>query len=205
MKKIIYIYILESMADWEIANLLQAISMQGMVNNEIEEFEIKTVACNSNPIKTMGGLTIIPDCSLEEIDEDNIVALILPGAKNWSEDINKTILMKLDEYINKGILIAAICGATVELANLNILDKYKHTSNALDYLTLFSKEYKGKDFYIDAQAVIDRNIITASSVGGLLFAKYIIEYLGIFTNDKIESWYNYCLTGDSKYFFELIS
>ena len=72
------------------------------------------------------------------------------------------------------------------------LDKYKHTSNALDYLTLFSKEYKGKDLYIDAQAVIDRNIITASSVG-------------VFTNDKIESWYNYCLTGDSKYFFELIS
>ncbi|WP_434302247.1 DJ-1/PfpI family protein [Clostridium botulinum] len=205
MKKIIYLYILESMAEWEVGYILQAISMESMLKKQNREFVIKTVSTSKNPIKTIGGLTITSDCLLDEMDEDNMVALLLPGAESWNSEENNQILEKALSYIDRGILVGAICGATLALADLKVLDKFKHTSNSLDYLTLFSKQYSGKELYVNSPAVVDCNLITASSAGGLLWAKHIIQYLNVFSCDIIESWYNYYSTGDPKHFTELIS
>ncbi|EJE7234023.1 glutamine amidotransferase [Clostridium sporogenes] len=205
MKKIIYLYILESMAEWEVGYILQAISMESMLKKQNREFVIKTVSTSKNPIKTIGGLTITSDCLLDEMDENNMVALLLPGAESWNSEENNQILEKALSYIDKGILVGAICGATLALADLKVLDKFKHTSNSLDYLTLFSKQYSGKELYVNSPAVIDCNLITASSAGGLLWAKHIIQYLNVFPCETIESWYNYYSTGDPKHLTELIS
>ncbi|EKO1913104.1 DJ-1/PfpI family protein [Clostridium botulinum] len=205
MKKIIYLYILESMAEWEVGYILQAISMESMLKKQNREFVIKTVSTGKNAIQTIGGLTITPDCLLDEMDENNMVALLLPGAESWNSEENNQILEKALSYIDKGILVGAICGATLALADLKVLDKFKHTSNSLDYLTLFSKQYSGRALYVNSPAVMDCNLITASSAGGLLWAKHIIQYLNVFSCDIIESWYNYYSTGDPKYFTELIS
>ncbi|WP_099190289.1 DJ-1/PfpI family protein [Tepidibacter mesophilus] len=205
MKKIIYLYILESMAEWEVGYILQAISMESMLKKQNREFVIKTVSTSKNPIQTIGGLTITPDCLLDEIDENNMVALLLPGAETWNHKENNHILQKALSYIAKGILVGAICGATLALADLKVLDKFKHTSNSLDYLTLFSKQYSGKELYVDSPAFADCNLITASSAGGLLWAKHIIQYLNVFPCEIIESWYNYYSTGDPKYYTQLIS
>lgn len=134
-----------------------------------------------------------------------MVALLLPGAESWNNEENNQILEKALSYIDKGVLVGAICGATLALADLKVLDKFKHTSNSLDYLTLFSKQYSGEKLYVNSPAVVDCNLITASSAGGLLWAKYIIQYLNVFSCEIIESWYNYYSTGDPKYFTELIS
>ncbi|AJD28930.1 glutamine amidotransferase [Clostridium botulinum] len=205
MKKIIYLYILESMAEWEVGYILQAISMESMLKRQNREFVIKTVGTSKNPIQTIGGLTITSDCLLDEIDENNMVALLLPGAESWNSEENNQILEKALSYIDKGILVGAICGATLALADLKVLDKFKHTSNSLDYVTLFSKQYSGKELYVNPPAVVDCNLITASSAGGLLWAKHIIRYLNVFSCDIIESWYNYYSTGDPKHFAKLIS
>ncbi|MBN3376380.1 glutamine amidotransferase, partial [Clostridium botulinum] len=149
MKKIIYLYILESMAEWEVGYILQAISMESMLKKQNRKFVIKTVSASKNPIQTIGGLTITPDCLLDEMDENNMVALLLPGAESWNSEENNQILQKALSYIDKGILVGAICGATLALADLKVLDKFKHTSNSLDYLTLFSKQYSGKELYVN--------------------------------------------------------
>ncbi len=205
MKKIIYIYTLNTMAEWEITNLLQAFSMEAMINKGIKNFEIKTVAIETNPVKTIGDLTIVPDCTLEEMDDENAAALILPGAESWGNGEHNAILEKSLLYIEKGILVGALCGATLALAELSVLDRFKHTSNALEFLTMFSKNYRGQELYVDSQAVIDKNLVTASAAGGLLFAKHIINYLNLFSDSNIESWYNYYLTGKPEYLMKLIS
>lgn len=205
MKKVIYIYILDTMADWEIGYILQSISMEKLLNKDTTKFCIKTVGFNKKAIKTLGGLTIIPDCSLDEINEDKMVAILLPGADIWNDHNQKLILEKIHSYIDKGILVAAICGATIALSDLGILNNCLHTSNSLEYLCSFSKNYTGQDFYKNELSVDDKNIITASSAGGLLWAKQILEHLKVYSNTTIEAWYKYYLTGDSKYYFELIS
>ncbi|RPI83222.1 MAG: glutamine amidotransferase, partial [Chloroflexi bacterium] len=43
-----------------------------------------------------------------------------------------------------------------------------------------------------------------SSTGALLWAKQIIEHLGVFQSNTLESWYEYFSTGEPKHFFALM-
>lgn len=202
MMKTILIYLTKSMADHELGFLLQGASMQKMLS-EIK-YGIKFVGVSKEPIKTIAGMTVLPDCTLSEITDDDIAALVLPGAETWQNDEQKEVLRLAERMLNKGVIAAAICGAVLGLANMGLLDSRKHTANALDFLTEMSKNYNGKQYYIDELAVKDGNLITANSAGSLLWARYILEGLNIFSSKTIEAWYNCFLTGSAKYYSEML-
>ena len=52
---------------------------------------------------------------------------------------------------------------------------------------------------------MDKNLITASSAGSLLWARYIFENLKLYSNQTIEAWYNYFSSGKAEYFGELMN
>ena len=174
MKKV-YVYLLNDMAECEIGYILQAFSMEKLLKNGTKEFEVKTVAFNKEPILTLGGLTIIPDYTISEVDFSTTTALLLPGSSAWGNKENQEILRKAQECLNNNILVGAICGATLALADYGILDKFKHTSNSLEYLNFFSKNYAGQSLYICSNSVLDRNLVTASSAGSLEWTKNILS------------------------------
>lgn len=201
MKKI-YMYLLNTMADWETGYVLQGLAMQNML--KAPKYQLRTVANSKKPIKTAGGMTLIPDCTFDQIVKDDIAALLLPGADTWLEKEQEPVLKLSADLISNGILVAAICGATLGLADIGILNTHFHTSNALFFLTELSKNYKGKAFYKEDVAVTDRNLVTASSAGGLLWARRIFEHLELYPSKTIEAWYHYFATGDVKYYGELM-
>lgn len=57
------------------------------------------------------------------------------------------------------------------------LDSRKHSSNTLEFLKLKATQYKGKNNYIEKQAVCDSNVITANGTASLEFTKEIMLYL----------------------------
>ena len=126
------------------------------------------------------------------------------GGDTWQEKSNQPILEIANSFLKKNILVAAICGATLGLANKGILNSYYHTSNASFFLKE-SIKYQGEKYYKDTLAVMDKNLITASSVGSLLWAKYIFENLELYSHETIEAWYNYFSSGKVEYFGELMS
>ena len=201
MKKIC-MYLKNRMADHEHGYLLTALSSQ------IEpKYEFCTVALSKEPIITMGGLKIIPDYILNEVNKDDIIALILIGAdiQLWLNREQETILNLAIELLKRNILVAGICGATLGLASKGLLDERIHTSNVEFLLTNFVKNYKGiKNYRNDVVAVYDKKLITASSAGSLLWSKYILENLEIFSKNAIESWYKYYKLGISKYYIEFM-
>ena len=69
---------------------------------------------------------------------------------------------------------------------------------------MFCPSYSGQRFYIDQPSVVDNNLITASSTGGLLWAKQILEQLKVFQPDTLEAWYAYFNTGKPEHFFGLM-
>lgn len=152
----------------------------------------------------MGGLTIIPDCAISEVDFSNIAALLLPGSSAWGSEDNQEILKKAQECLCNDILVGAICGATLALADYGILDRFKHTSNSLEYLNFFSKNYAGQDLYVCSNSVSDRNLVTANSAGSLEWTKDILKNLNVYSDKKIDAFYNYYSTGDAKYYDELL-
>ncbi len=204
MKKIIYLYLPELLAEWEIGYILQAVAAQKMLKAAAVGYTVKTFSCGKEPVKTIGGLSLNADCMLADINEAEMAALLLPGAESWDVKKDAAVLELASRSLDNGLLVAAICGATLALANMGLLDNYQHTSNSLEYLQMFSTVYNGSENYVVQSACSDSNLITASSAGGLLWARYIIEYLGMYTPEIIESWYNYFLTGDVQYYTELL-
>ena len=152
----------------------------------------------------MGGLVIVPDLTIEDIQVTKDHVLLLPGSDSWSEEKNFRILEIARKLLEAGGLVAAICGATVALANIGLLDDKKHTSNGAGFLNMFCPEYKGTDYYIDEPAVRDGNLITAAATGALDMTRLILEYLNVFGEDTLEHWYAYFSTGKANEFFALM-
>ena len=200
----VYIYVLDTLADWELGYVTAELNSRRFFKKDVPEVSVKTVAISTEPVKTMGGLTIVPDCTISEIAVSEKSVLLLPGANTWDDPRHSIIIKKAGELFSAGALVCAICGATVALANAGLLDQRPHTSNGMGYLEMCSPRYKGQPFYVDKPSVADRNLITASSTGALLWAKQIIERLEVFRPDTLEAWYHYFSSGKEQHFFALM-
>ena len=200
----VYIYALDTLADWELGYVTAELSSGRFFKKGAPGVSVKTVAVSKAPVKTMGGLTIVPDCSINDIEVGEKSVLLLPGANTWDDPKHSAIIKKAGELLSVGAMVCAICGATVALANASLLDQRPHTSNGAGYLEMVSPAYNGQKFYVDASSVADQNLITAGSTGALLWAKQIIAQLEVFQHNTLEAWYAYFSTGDVQHFFTLM-
>lgn len=200
----IYVYVLDTLADWELGHVISELNSGRFFKKDAPQISLKTVSYSKEPVHTMGGLTILPDCSTDDIVVSETSVLLLPGADTWGDTKHRAIIEKASELLSLGAMVCAICGATAALANLSLLDNRPHTSNGAGFLEMVSPCYKGQKHYIDKPAVTDHNLITAGSTGALLWAKQIIEHLNVFESSTLEYWYEYFSTGEPKYFFALM-
>lgn len=200
----IYVYVLDTLADWELGHVTSELNSGRFFKKGAPRVSLKTVSCSKEPISTMGGLTIVPDCLINDIAVSKTSVLLLPGADTWNDPKHEAIIEKAREFLSLGATVCAICGATAALANFGLLDKRPHTSNGAGFLEMVSSCYKGQSYYMDKPSVADNNLITASSTGALLWAKQIIERLGVFETNTLEAWYAYFSTGKPEHFFALM-
>lgn len=200
----IYVYLLDTLADWELGYVTAELHSGRFFKEDAPRVLLKTVSGSSKTIKTMGGLTVTPDCLISDMVVSTESVLILPGALTWNDPKHGAILKKAEELLSAGGTVCAICGATAALAGVGLLDHRAHTSNGPGFLEMMAPGYKGQSFYIDQPSVADHNLITASPTGALLWAKQIIEHLGFFREDTLEAWYDYFSTGKPEAFYALM-
>jgi putative intracellular protease/amidase len=195
----VYLYVFDTLADWE-----PSFAIAGINNPAFQEqpgrFEIKTVGETREPVKTIGGVTILPDSTLAELEIEGSALLILPGG-NWSEGTHRAALEKARQFLAAGIPVAAICGATEGLARAGMLDSVQHTSNAPAYLQ--ATGYLGGAHYLNQGAVTAGNLITAGAAFPIDFAYQIFQKLGIYSPSTLEAWYGLYTTGDASHFYKM--
>lgn len=200
----VYIYVLNTLADWEISYLTAELNSGRYLDKTKPSVELIKIGNTEKPIKTMGGIIITPDESIDNIQFKEGDLLILPGADTWMEEENKKIIDIASDVINKKVIIAAICGATVALANKGILNNRKHASNDIEVLKMFCPEYTGENFYLNQPAVTDDNLITASGIAPLEFSYEVLKRINVMKAETLEAWYQLYKTNESKYFFTLM-
>ena len=185
MKKEILVFISKNYADWESAYVCT------VLNKPDTEFVVKTLALTKDPVKSMGGFTVLPDYSMDAPDElpSRFEMLILIGGDSWAEGINDDIKTMTDLCLKTGIPIAAICGACTFLADQGYLNDIAHTGNSAEYLEAAAPNYKGASHFIEKQAVSADGLITANGTSALEFAKAVFEYLNVMPKDELEGWY----------------
>lgn len=205
MNSTVYLYVFDTMSDWEIGYLTAELNSGRYYKKGLSPSKLITVGVAKTPITTMGGLKILPDIKLEECNIKNTDALILPGGDTWTEPIHEPIINKVEKCIKENVVVAAICGATIGLAQSGLLDSRCHTSNDLDYLKMVCSHYKGEKYYKNEPAVTDGKLITASGVAPLEFAMHVLKALDVFSRKTLDAWYNLYSTHESGYFYELMN
>jgi len=198
--KAIYVYLLDTLSDWEIAYLTPFIKNPRLQKNP-NAYQLKTFTIDGKPICTAGGLNVTPDISINEVSIDGAAMLILPGGMTW-DDGHEEALNLAKKFYKKGITVAGICGATLGLARTGLLDSVKHTSNSRDYL--IASGYKGRELYLEENSVNDQGIITAPGTAPLEFARDVIQELDLFEPNVLQAWYNIYKVRQSDAFMELI-
>ncbi|AGX44599.1 type 1 glutamine amidotransferase family protein [Clostridium saccharobutylicum] len=205
MKNTVYLYVFDTMADWEIGYLITEINSGRYYKKGLMPLKVVTVGITKTPITTMGGLKILPEIELKECSVKDAAALILPGGNTWTETIHAPIIRMAEKYLENGIVVGAICGATIGLAMGGVLDQRDHTSNDLGYLKMVCPSYDGEKYYKQECVVTDESLITASGIAPLEFALHVLKILDVFLPQTLDSWYNLYKTQESKYFFELMN
>lgn len=201
---VVYIYVLDTLADWEIGYITSELNSGRFFKKDAPRVSVKTVSLSKEPIKTMGGLTVVPDCEIADIAVAKSSVLILPGANTWNDPKHSAVIEAARELLSVGGTVGAICGATVALANCGLLDNRLHTSNGPGFLEMTAPDYKGQGFYVDKPSVADKNLITAAPTGALTWTKQIIEHLGVFQENTLKAWYEYFNTGKAESFYALM-
>ncbi|CAM4394967.1 type 1 glutamine amidotransferase family protein [Paenibacillus typhae] len=205
MNHTVYLYVCDTMADWEIGYLTAELNSGRYYKKGQAPSKLVTVGINKTPITTMGGLTLMPDITLEECSPSSGDLLILPGGETWTDSIHEPILRAAGRCLEDNIGVAAICGATMGLARTGLLDTRAHTSNDLEYLKMVCPAYTGEQHYKLQPAVTDGNLITASGIAPLEFTVHVLRALDVFSDQTLEAWYNLYKTQEPKYFYELMS
>jgi putative intracellular protease/amidase len=89
-------------------------------------------------------------------------------------------------FLEAGVPVAAICGATAGLARAGLLDDRNHTSAAAEYLA--ATGYAGADRYVDERAVVDGDLITAGPQSPVEFACAALRRLGLASERTLEAY-----------------
>jgi putative intracellular protease/amidase len=194
----VHLYVADTLADWEASYAIAHIRKADWQRTP-GRYTVKTVGATSAPITTMGGVTILPDTTLDQITPESSAMLILVGGDTWDDaELHAPALAKVREFLDAGTPVAAICGATFGLAAAGLLDDRAHTSNAAEYAAMTG--YAGGRLYRDEPAVTDRGLITAGAATAVDFATHIFAALELYEPEVLAAWHGLYTTGDAKYF-----
>jgi putative intracellular protease/amidase len=196
----VHLYVFDEFADWEAAHAVAGIH-QPQFQREPGRFQVKTVAAALAPVRSMGGVAVLPDLTLDALAPEDSAMLILPGGAGWEQGEHLSAAHKAREFLAAGVPVAAICGATAGLARVGVLDERRHTSNAIAYLK--GTGYAGTDRYEDVPAFSDGLLITAGGMAPLEFAREIFKALEVYEDEALDAWYDLYKTGQSQHWMRL--
>lgn len=188
--EILYI-LLPDYAAHESIYLSQAIASDEFALKKNPKYVNKIVAPTLDPVKSIGGFHTLPDYSFETIPDD-YAALVMIGGFGWATPIADMVIPIIKNSMERGRIIGAICNAASFMAKLGFLNAVKHTGNGLEQLKLWGgSNYTNPNGYIHAQAVCDRNIVTANGSATLEFAKELLLLLENDTPERIDMYYQF--------------
>jgi putative intracellular protease/amidase len=199
MKKEILMVLLPLFADWEAA--FTSATLNDQIQNKRSEYFVKTVGLTNEPIRSIGGLTVLPDYSIADVP-DSYSALLLIGGMSWCTkdrkptEISSKLVPLVQRAMDKDILVGGICDASTFLGANGWLNDKMHTSNTLEDLKQVAGEaYTNEANYIEQQAIQHKNVVTANGTAYLEFTKEVLLTLKAYSKEDIEVHYDFYKSG----------
>jgi putative intracellular protease/amidase len=182
-KRTAHLALYEGAAEMEVGHLLAELHTGRYTGTA---FDVVTVAESRDPVASMGGITMVPDTLLAELDPAQSDLLVMPGAEMWDAGGGEAFAAAARRFLEAGVPVAATCGATAGLARAGLLDTRDHTSASADYLAMTG--YAGGERYRDKRAVIDGDLVTAGPQSPVQFARATLARLGLADESTLEAY-----------------
>lgn len=125
------------------------------------KIDVKTVGVTGESVKSSCGVEVLADISINDLDKDDIEAVILPGGMPGTLNLEKSdeVQQAIDIAVSNNKLVCAICAAPSILGHKGLLEG----KNAIAFPG-FEKELNGA-VISDKYVVTDGNFITARGAG----------------------------------------
>jgi putative intracellular protease/amidase len=161
-------------------------------------FDVVSVGESQEAITTLGGVRMLPDALIAELDPADSDLLVLAGAEMWDTGGGEPFAAAAGRFLATGVPVAAICGATAGLARAGLLDDRSHTSAGPEYLAMTG--YAGGERYVDERAVIDGDLITAGPQSPVQFGRATLQRLGLASDRTLQAYEEFFDRGDASAF-----
>ena len=182
MTKLVVLYAFDTMADWEYAYISTVLTFQNLGGDD--RFRLRTASVDGAEVRTLGGLRLVPDGRLSDIDEDDVAMLLLPGGRQWDRDHHE-VLDLARRLLDAGTPVAGICGATPAMARAGLFEHHAHTVDPDDV----PASYPGQESRVASVAVLDPPLVTAVGEAPLEFSREVFRVLGLDSAEGIDEWY----------------
>jgi len=96
--KAVYLLVVEGFADWEPAHAIAELRRHG-------QYRVESVGLTSGPVRSMGGLTVLPSMAVADIVPSDVAVFILPGGDRWERSPVESEL----EQLLKGLDLQGTC------------------------------------------------------------------------------------------------
>jgi putative intracellular protease/amidase len=214
----VHLAVHDTLADWQPGLAVAHLVGHPWRQRAPGRFEVKTVGPSRDPIVTTAGIRILPDLTLDELGPADSAMLILAGGDAWvplydlraerdpgvdEPDLLRTFARKAREFVDAGVPVAAIGGATAGLARVGLLDDRRHTSDVVAFLE--RSGYRGSDHFQEELAVTDGDVITASGTAPVEFAREIFARLDVFEPELLDTWYRLYGKQDASALYDLMA
>ena len=182
MRDTVHLLVFDGFADWQAALALCEVRRPG-------DWQVRTMGFDREAVVSMGGLTVQPDATLDDIDRRRAALVIVPGGHLWQRGEGQPAVDLLADIHAAGATVAGIDTGVLALARAGLLDACRHTGNAAAQLARVpgyagASQYDGEEL-----AVSDGGVISASHLGSVEFAREVIRTLDLYSPSDREYWY----------------
>jgi len=166
--KQVLVLVYDSFAEFEVSVLLTVLSGG--------RHQVTTCALGPDPVTSTGGLRVLPDAVVADLDPMAYDALVVPGGEA-SGLLGSPSLRRLVQALDRdGRLLAAICGGPAVLGDAGVLDGRTFTA-ALGPADPAWPGVAGRGRRLPELLVSDGHVVTATGSSYLAFAEEVLRCL----------------------------
>ncbi len=173
MKKVLALLIFDDVEVMDFAGPFEVFSVANELNNH-ELFDIKITSINSTPVRAKNGLSVNPDCSINEISKADIA--IIPGGDGTRPLLkHKEVINWIKKISSNAEVVASVCSGALLLAQAGLLNGLKATTHhqVLETLRDMSENIQVVD---NIRFIDNGKIITSAGISaGIDMSFYIVE------------------------------
>jgi len=176
---------LDFVGAWEVLGTLEHFSKEACFKN-------RTVGTIAGPIKCAHGLTILPDETLSNLSDYDVI--VVPGGPGVTQAMkNEQLLSEIRKVYEDGKLVCSVCTGSFILAEAGILEGKKATT----YHTYVEKLSEYGAIPVKERVVVEGNVITGAGVSATIDVGLKIVEIVFGTNvvKKVAQWIEYNIEG----------